>query len=41
MVTMFARHKVGDYGKWKRVYDEVQPLRKERGVTGAIRGRFL
>ncbi len=35
MVTMFAKHKVGDYGQWKRVYDEVQPLRKERGVTGA------
>jgi quinol monooxygenase YgiN len=35
MVTMFAKHKVGDYGKWKRIYDEVRPLRKERGVTGA------
>ena len=35
MVTMFAKHKVGDYGQWKRVYDEVQPLRKENGVTGA------
>jgi quinol monooxygenase YgiN len=35
MVTMFAKHKVGDYGKWKRVYDEVQPIRKENGVTSA------
>ena len=35
MVTMFVKHKVGDYGQWKRVYDEVQPLRKERGVTSA------
>ena len=35
MVTMFAKHKVGNYGNWKRVYDEVQPLRKERGVTSA------
>jgi quinol monooxygenase YgiN len=35
MVTMFAKHKVGDYSSWKRVYDEVEPLRKEKGVTAA------
>ena len=35
MVTMFARHKVSDYNNWKRVYDEVEPLRKEKGVTAA------
>ena len=35
MSTMFARHTVGDYESWKRVYDEVAPLRKEKGVTAA------
>jgi quinol monooxygenase YgiN len=35
MVTMFVKHTVGDYGNWKRIYDEVQPLRKEGGVTSA------
>ena len=35
MATMFARHKVEDYGKWKRVYDEFAPIRKEKGVQGA------
>jgi quinol monooxygenase YgiN len=32
---MFIRHKVNDYGNWKRAYDEFAPLRKESGVTGA------
>jgi len=32
---MFARHKVSDYGNWKRVYDEFASVRKENGVTGA------
>jgi quinol monooxygenase YgiN len=35
MVTMFVRHKVENYGKWKRVYDEFTPVRKEKGVTDA------
>jgi quinol monooxygenase YgiN len=35
MVTMFVRHKVGDYTKWKRVYDGIASVRKERGVTAA------
>jgi hypothetical protein len=35
MATMFARHKVSDYGNWKRVYDEFASVRKENGVTGA------
>ncbi len=37
MVTMFAKHKVGDYGKWKRVYDEVRPLRKKEWRYGSKR----
>ena len=35
MTTMFVRHKVSDYGNWKRVYDEFAPVRKANGVTGA------
>ena len=35
MATLFVRHKVDDYGKWKRGYDEFASLRKEGGVTGA------
>ena len=35
MATMFVRHKVDDFGKWKRVYDGFTPTRKEMGVTGA------
>ncbi len=35
MTTMFVRHKVSDYGQWKRVYDEFASTRKEYGVTGA------
>jgi len=33
--TMFVKHKVSDYGKWKRIYDEFASVRKEKGVTGA------
>jgi len=32
---MFVRHKVNDYGQWKRAYDEVAPVRKAKGVTAA------
>lgn len=35
MTTMFVRHKVGDYGKWKPVYDELRPTRKAKGITAA------
>jgi quinol monooxygenase YgiN len=35
MATLFVRHKVDDYGKWKRGYDEFASLRKENGVTGS------
>lgn len=33
--TLFAKHKVDDYGNWKRVYDDLAAIRKEKGVTGA------
>jgi len=35
MATLFVRHTVADYGKWKRVYDEFASVRKEKGVQGA------
>ena len=35
MATMFVRHKVDDYGKWKRAYDDFASVRKAKGVTGA------
>jgi quinol monooxygenase YgiN len=33
--TMFVKHKVSDYGNWKRAYDEFVSMRKEKGVIGA------
>jgi quinol monooxygenase YgiN len=35
MATMFVRHTVNDYAKWKKVYDEFASVRKGKGVTGA------
>jgi quinol monooxygenase YgiN len=35
MATLFVRHTVRDYGKWKKVYDELASMRREQGVTGA------
>ena len=35
MATMFARHKVRDYGNWKSIYDEFAAARKENNVTAA------
>ena len=35
MTTMFVRHTVDDYDGWKRVYDEIAALRKQKGVTAA------
>jgi heme-degrading monooxygenase HmoA len=30
-----VKHQVNDYGAWRSVYDEVQPLRDSHGVTDA------
>lgn len=35
MATMFVRHKVSDYGAWKRVYDDFAPTRRQQGVQSA------
>jgi hypothetical protein len=37
MTTLYVRHKIGDYGKWKRVYDEFGSVRKRLGVMGSTR----
>ena len=35
MATIFVKVKVNDYASWKRVYDELASMRKEKGVTAA------
>jgi hypothetical protein len=30
-----VKHPVNDYGAWRTVYDEVQPLRDKHGVSAA------
>ena len=32
--TLTVRHKVQDYAAWRKVYDELQPLRAQYGCTG-------
>jgi hypothetical protein len=31
--TLFVRHSVADYDSWRKVYDEVEPLRAQYGCT--------
>ena len=31
--TLFARHRVEDYAKWRAVYDSVVPMQQQAGVT--------
>jgi hypothetical protein len=33
LATLFVRHKVADFAKWKRVYDEFDAERQSMGVT--------
>ena len=35
MATMIIRHKVEDYSRWKRGYDEADWLRKQHGIIYA------
>ena len=35
MATIIIRHKVEDYTRWKRGYDEADWLRKKHGITYA------
>jgi hypothetical protein len=34
MATLFVRHKVEDFGTWKKAYDAFDNERKTMGVTG-------
>lgn len=33
MATMFVRHKVADFAKWKETYDAFRPTQQRMGVT--------
>jgi hypothetical protein len=33
MATLFVRHTVADYGKWRQAYDQFDTERKGMGVT--------
>lgn len=33
MATLFVRHTVSDYAKWRAVYDAFAPTQKKGGVT--------
>jgi hypothetical protein len=33
MTTMFVRHTVTDFAKWKAVYDDFRPTQERMGVT--------
>lgn len=33
MATLIARHRVNDYSAWRSVYDSVDDLRQQYGVT--------
>ena len=32
--TLIVRHNVRDYAAWRKVYDELEPLRTQHGCTG-------
>ena len=32
MTTLFVRHQVADYSKWRQVYDGIAPIQKAMGV---------
>ena len=32
--TLAVRHNVQDYAAWRKVYDELEPLRAQHGCTG-------
>ena len=32
--TLVVRHNVQDYAAWRKVYDELEPLRAQHGCTG-------
>jgi quinol monooxygenase YgiN len=34
MTTLSVHHKIADYPKWRAVFDEMDPLRRQFGETG-------
>jgi quinol monooxygenase YgiN len=35
MIKMYVRHKVADFNKWKTIFEQVEPFRKESGSSGS------
>jgi heme-degrading monooxygenase HmoA len=35
MTQMYVRHKVADFEKWKKVFEEVEPFRQKMGSSGS------
>jgi heme-degrading monooxygenase HmoA len=35
MKKMYVRHKVADFEKWKKVFEEVEPFRQKMGSSGS------
>ena len=33
MASMFVRHRVADFGKWKTVFDDHEGFRRQNGIT--------
>ncbi len=33
MTTLFVRHQVDDFAKWKQVYDDFRPKQQQLGIT--------
>jgi hypothetical protein len=36
MATLFLKHKVRDYGEWRKVYDKYGAFQREHGITSAV-----
>ena len=34
MATMIVKHRVADFANWKKVFDEMEGVRREHGWTG-------
>ncbi len=34
MAVLYVHHKVADYVEWRKVFDEMEPLRRSMGETG-------
>jgi hypothetical protein len=41
MVTVFIRHRVKNYAKWKKTFDEFAPTRRAGGETSYLVGNVV